>query len=518
MLRPVRVPRRVVRLFAAFLLSGVGLYEATSVCRAQSDLVLSIGSRRELFVDRYLVESLAGARFQLHHPRPAELAVERDQPWEQRMYNGISVIKDGDRFLLYYSALNRLAVAVSSDGIQWRKPGLGLVEWEGSRDNSLVGTVDGQLMIGADKPLPEIFLDRRPGLDPDRRFKAFTLIEEPGVTKVIGWVSGDGFAFRKIREEPLIETSMYGAFDGFESLFWSAAEQRYVLYLRYAIRVSPPNPKDPNRRSVARMTSPDLLNWQEPQRMTFGDAGLLPPDHHYNNQTIPYFRAPHIYVALSSRLSQQRAALTREQAVAAGLQPARVDVADPLKWLIADCADTVMMTTRGGDHYDRLFQEAVVRPGPGAKNWVSRSNYTLRGLHPTSPTEMSIYVNRHNGQRSSHVRRYVFRTDGLVSIHAPFEGGSLQTRPFTFTGKRLQINYATSAVGSLRVEVQTPEGRPIEGLALTDCAEIFGDEISRAVRWKSSAQLASLSGQPIRLRFVMRDADLYSLKFSAEQE
>ena len=517
MLRYVRVARFVVRLFVVQLLLAGGLYEATSVCCAQSERVLSIGSRRELFVDRYFVESLEGARFQLHHPRPAELAVERDQPWEQRMYNGISVIKDGGRFLLYYSALNRLAVAVSSDGIHWRKPGLGLVEWEGSRDNSLVGTADGQLMIGADKPLPEIFLDRRPGIDPDRRFKAFTLIEASGVTKVIGWVSADGFAFQKIREEPLIETSLYGAFDGFESLFWSAVEQRYVLYLRYAIRVSPPNPKDPNRRSVARMTSPDLLVWQEPQRMTFGEAGLLPPDHHYNNQTMPYFRAPHIYVALSSRLAQQRAALTRAQAVAAGLQPARVDVADPLKWLIADCADTVMMTTRGGTHYDRLFQEAVVRPGPGANNWVSRSNYTLRGLHPTSSTEMSIYVNRHNGQHSSHVRRYVFRTDGLVSIHAPFTGGSLQTPPFTFSGKRLQINYATSAVGSLRVEVQTPAGRPVEGLALADCGEIFGDEISRTVRWNSSARLAALAGQPIRLRFVMRDADLYSLKFSDEQ-
>ena len=159
MLRHVRNSRFGVRLPAVLLLVGGALGELTSACCAQSEQALSIGSRRELFVDRYLVESLEGARFQLHHPRPAELAVERDQPWEQRMYNGISVIKDGGRYLLYYSALNRLAVAVSSDGIHWRKPDLGLVEWEGSRDNSLVGTVDGQLMIGADKPLPEIFLD-----------------------------------------------------------------------------------------------------------------------------------------------------------------------------------------------------------------------------------------------------------------------------------------------------------------------------------------------------------------------
>ncbi|MAV36880.1 MAG: hypothetical protein CMJ59_15635 [Planctomycetaceae bacterium] len=501
-----------VRILGVAMVWSVGATQPAAPVRG-ADGVVSIGARRELFVDRRLVESLDGARFRLHHPRPAELAVQLDRPWEKQVYNGISVIKDGDRFLLYYSALNRLAVAVSRDGIRWEKPRLGLIELDGNRDNSLVGTSDGKLMIEEDKPLPEIFLDRRPGVPRDERFKAFTLIETPGMTEVIGWVSGDGFAFHKLRKEPIIQTSLYGAFDGFESLFWSESEQQYVLYLRYAIRVEPPNPKDPNRRSVARMASKDLLTWEEPQPMTFGEAGKLPPDHHYNNQTTPYFRAPHIYIALSSRLAQQRGALTREQAEAADLKPARTDIADPLAWLIADCADTVMMTTRGGTHYDRLFQEALVRPGPGAENWVSRSNYTLRGLHPTGPTEMSIYVNRHNGQPSSHVRRYVFRTDGLVSIHAPFTGGSFVTPALIFSGQGLQINYATSAVGSIRVEVQDAQGAALPGLALEDCVEMFGDEISRTVKWKSAARLEKLAGHPIRLRFVMQDADLYSLRF-----
>jgi hypothetical protein len=478
---------------------------------------VSIGSRRELFVDRFLVEQLDGVRFQLHHPQPAEMAVTLDQPWERRFYNGISVIKDGQRFLLYYSAANRLAVAVSTDAVRWSKPKLDLIEIAGSRENNLVGTTDGKLMIEDTKPLPEVFLDRRPGVKPDERFKAFTLIEGAGPTKVICWISSDGFAFRRLRDEPIIETSLYGAFDGFESLFWSEVEQQYVVYVRYAIRVSPPNPKDSNRRSVARMTSPDLLKWSSPQRMTFGSDGLLPPDHHYNNQTTPYFRAPHIYIALSNRLAQTRQALTREQALEAQLKPTRTEIDDPIQWLLNDCADTVMMTTRGGTHYDRLFQEALVRPGPGDQNWVTRSNYALRGLHPTGDHEMSIWVTRHNGQKSCHVRRFIFRTDGLVSIHAPFAGGEFVTRPLTFQGNSLVINYATSAVGALRVEVQDTMGRRMPGLAIKDCVEIIGDEIGGRVTWNSEADLSQLVGVPIRLRFVMKDADLYSFRFTTQK-
>lgn len=475
-----------------------------------------IGSRRELFVDRYLVEKLEGARFQLHHPRPAEIAVTLDRPWEKSLNNGISVIKDGLRYLLYYSADNRLAVAVSHDGVHWNKPRLGLIEIDGDRDNNLVGTAAGKLMIADVSPLPEVFWDGRPGVEPSERFKAFTLSGRSGNTKATAWGSADGFSFRKLYRDPIIRTSLYGALDGMESLFWSRAEQQYVLYLRYAIKVLPPNPMDPNRRTVARMTSKNFVTWTDPQPMSFGSDGLLPPDHHYNNNTTPYFRAPHIYIALSNRLAQTRQALTREQAIAAKLTPSPIEKADPLQWLIADCADTVMLTTRGGTHYDRLFQEALVRPGPGAQNWVTRSNFAQRGLHPTGPREMSIWVSRHNGQPTSHIRRYIFRTDGLVSIHAPFAGGELITRLLTFAGKTLEINYATSAVGSIRVEIQNENSEPLPGLALEDCVEMLGDEVAGRVSWNSATDLAEIAAQPIRLRFVMKDADLYSLRFHGE--
>jgi hypothetical protein len=182
--------------------------------------------------------------------------------------------------------------------------------------------------------------------------------------------------------------------------------------------------------------------------------------------------------------------------------------------LIGDCADTVMMTTRASTHYERLFMEGIVRPGPGARNWTTRSNYTLRGLHPTSPSEMSVWVTRHNGQASCHVRRFIFRTDGLASIQAPYAGGDLVTRPLVFRGRTLHINYGTSAVGGMRVEIQDAQGKPIDGFSLADCPEMIGDRIDQAVTWKSGTDVSRLSGKPVRLRFRMKDADLYSFQFA----
>ena len=87
------------------------------------------------------------------------------------------------------------------------------------------------------------------------------------------------------------------------------------------------------------------------------------------------------------------------------------------------------------------------------------------------------------------------------------------TKPFIFKGTRLLINYSTSAVGSIKVEVQDQAGAAIAGFSLADATEIYGDEIERAVSWKHGTDVGRLAGEPIRLRFVMKDADQYSMSF-----
>jgi len=80
-------------------------------------------------------------------------------------------------------------------------------------------------------------------------------------------------------------------------------------------------------------------------------------------------------------------------------------------------------------------------------------------------------------------------------------------------GHELVLNLSTSAAGSVRVEIQGSDGKPVPGYALADCLEIFGDSLERPVAWKAGGDLSKLAGQPIRLRFELKDADLYSMRF-----
>ncbi|MDF1746387.1 MAG: hypothetical protein P1V19_22010, partial [Gimesia sp.] len=90
----------------------------------------------------------------------------------------------------------------------------------------------------------------------------------------------------------------------------------------------------------------------------------------------------------------------------------------------------------------------------------------------------------------------------------------LLTKPIIFDGSQLSINFSTSAAGGIKVEIQDEAGKAIPGFSLADSQEQIGNEVNRIVTWKGGNDLNSLSGKPVRLRFVMKDADLYSLQFT----
>ena len=110
------------------------------------------------------------------------------------------------------------------------------------------------------------------------------------------------------------------------------------------------------------------------------------------------------------------------------------------------------------------------------------------------------------------MRRFVFRTDGFVSVRSSAGGGTLLTKPFTFTGAKLALNLASK--GATRVELQDADGKPLPGFGLADCAPITGDFIEHTVSWRGGT-LAAVAGRPVRLQFEFKDADLFALKFNA---
>lgn len=112
------------------------------------------------------------------------------------------------------------------------------------------------------------------------------------------------------------------------------------------------------------------------------------------------------------------------------------------------------------------------------------------------------------------IRRYALRVDGFVSVTAPLSGGEIVTKPLVFDGGNLTLNAETSGAGGIRVEIQDAGGSPVEGYSLEECPEILCDSLRHTVRWESSGgDVRPLSGKPVRLRFVLRDADLYAFQF-----
>ncbi|MDP6502042.1 MAG: hypothetical protein QF886_00440 [Planctomycetota bacterium] len=475
---------------------------------------IDIGNRRELFVDRLLIDRLDNTQLRLHEPISGGVAICIDRPWEGPANGPQAVFRHNDRYHLYYRALRVepgqdsgvLSVATSEDGLHWTKPALGLVEHLGDGDTNIVADEDGAL------PMSTPWLDTRPGVPDDDRIKAIfsqpisgeehTAFKDPaGPKRLVFWGSADGFNFRKLDPQPDLVSDLRNCFDGGNTMFWSEAEQQYVLYYRWYDGEWGKG----GRRSMAKTTSKDLLEWSESEPMTYGDT---PREQFYTNSTHPYFRAPHIYIAPAARFMEGRRVVTDEQVEAIGLKESHG------YFYGDDCSDAVLLTSRAGTtQYDRTFMETFIRPGLGPSNWVTRTNYPLAGILPFGTEQVMLFVSRHYMQDSWHIERLLLRADGFASISAPWAGGEMLTKPFTFTGSTLEINYRTGAPGFIRVEVQDAGGAPVPEFTLDDCPEIIGDEIERLVAWKQGTDVSRLAGQSIRLRFVMKDADLFALRF-----
>lgn len=461
---------------------------------AHTGEVVDIGSRRELFVDDLLIGELSGTRLKMHEPQ----LLRRMPPRPFGHY--ATVLSDGDRLRLYYRGDKvpgahwrngwgkyhegevTLYAESTDGGINWVEPKLGIHNVPEMPKGNVVIDMSDDTFLVTHNFTP--FIDTRPGIPDSERYKALgggrypaedwggwktpderrLLREKYGPGGLRAFASADGLNWKLLRKEPVIHEDL-GSFDSQNVAFWSDAEQQYVAYFRFFKN---------GVRSIRRSTSKDLLTWTEPVDM----EANAPGEHLYTSVTQPYFRAPHIYVALPTRFQARAGAIT----------------------------DIVFMATRpGSGRYHRHFREAFIRPGLGSRGWGNRANYITLNAVQTSPTQMSMFM--YGGGH------YVMRLDGFISINAGYDQGEFITRPLQFSGSELELNYSTAGAGRLRVELQDSSGKPIPGFTLEDCDVVYGDDISRVVSWKENTDVSSLAGQPVHVRFVMNEADLYSLRF-----
>ncbi|MEQ1862204.1 MAG: hypothetical protein ABMA13_19990 [Chthoniobacteraceae bacterium] len=500
---------------------------ALVVVASAAETPTSIGSRRELFVDDALIERVSGgATLRLHHPEPREIALVHDAPWEGSGSGYHSVFKDGDRYRMYYKAwqLDVTAAGVktnahpllccyaeSDDGIRWRKPELGINEFNGSKANNIV-IASGMIgEVNADAGHPAIFKDDNPAAPPDARYKAILRSNSP--KGLLAFKSADGLRWSPMQTAPVITA---GAFDSQNLAFWDAARGEYRAYWRIFTGgvTDEKNWKPEGHRAIRTATSKDFLRWENQADLTYTDS---PSEQLYTNQIKPYHRAPHVLIGFPTRYVERgwsesmRALPEREHRELRAKASPRYGTA---------ITEGLLMASRDGVRFKR-WNEAFMRPGierEGTWNYgqqyIAWHAVETKSALAGAPNELSSYSGEDYWTgTSSAVRRYTLRLDGFVSASAPMRGGELVTKPITFTGSKLTLNFSTSAAGSVRVEIQDAAGKPLPGFALDDCEETFGDAIERIVAWKAGSDVSALAGKPVRLRFELKDADVFAYQF-----
>jgi hypothetical protein len=497
---------------------------------ADSDFAaIEIGSRRELFVDAHLIERFTGqAHQQLHHPVPREISLVHDAAWEGTGCGYHSVFQDGDRYRMYYKAWHLdvrpgkldtgrhplfCCYAESDDGITWRKPMLGLHEFQGSKNNNIT-MVSGKLgSLNVDAGHPAVFKDANPAAPADALYKAIVRSSQPN--GLIPLKSPDGLNWSPMTEAPIL--SGLGAFDSQNLAFWDANIGKYRAYWRIftAGVTSDKEWKPAGIRAIRTATSDDMINWGPHTDLTWVDS---PPEQLYTNQIKPYHRAPHILLGFPTRYVDRGWSDSMKALPALTEREMRSSSSQRYGTAITDA---LLMASRDGKQFTR-WNDAFLRPGPERPDaWHYGQQYIAWHLVETesrltgAANELSLYASESywHGNGSA-LRRYSLRLDGFVSVNAPAgTGGELITRPLTFSGSALHLNFSTSAAGGIRVELQHLDGTAIEGFALADCQELFGDTVDRSVSWRGGYDVSSVIGKPVRLRFALQDADLYSFQF-----
>jgi hypothetical protein len=535
--------------------------------------VLHISDKKQVFIDGLFLERSFGIGLEVHRPiKTGQVAIQSDKswekcapgsPWDARLAGYNSVMYDEEKHLykMWYVPLlpepdgtlgGVIAYAESNDGISWEKPPLDLDDGRfGEKTNIVIGAgASGEDYIHDCHCM--VFLD--PNADEDERYRMLTRPGEPNPELCI-FSSGDGLRWKRTIEKVITYHKEFDEdgnpvtadidsngrmtnirdfhLDSQNVIFWDDRLNKYVAYVRKNKQL-----ETGQYRTIARAESPDLHSfpmveempdvlepdvWDSPATESVGHREL-PGSDLYTNGVIKsdadnaYYMFPSIYYKYGSFM--------KGYAEEAPMNAGGVDVGfaasrDGVNWQRYDRRPFINLGFRGSDDSGSIYMVHGVVPGSEGKLYLySCDSDNLHGANR---------ADRHNDKENTLVekeaflpeknvfviKRHEIRKDGFISVHGDYTGGEFITPLLTFEGDILELNVDTSATGMVRVEIQDRYGLAITGYSLSDCHLIHtANQIRRIVQWSGESKLDRVSGQVIRLRFSLRNADLYSFKFS----
>lgn len=429
---------------------------------------IDIGSRLELFVDNHLIDEIKGdIHRQLIKPEPKEVVFETGELWEGNTSGYYTVFQDGDLYRMIYRGWQHdekmkaahkevTCYAESKDGIHWEKPKLRLFNWNDSKENNIVWLSPGTHNFTA-------FRDDNPKAPAESRYKAFGGVGSFG-GGLVPFQSPDCTHWKLTQKKPVITN---GAFDSQNLAFWDTDRKEYRAYWRYFGN---------GVRAIRTATSKDFIHWENEADLTYHEG--TPTEHLYTNAIQKYFRAPHLFIGFPTRYEPK-----------------------------SQQVEPILMTSRDGTLFYRYADPVIPRSAPRDRNH-NRSNYMVWGMFqlPDKPNEISVYGTENYYERTpGRVRRFAYRVDGFVALRGGAEGGQMTTRPLQFKGQQLLLNYVVNPGGTLTVEAFDKTGNVIG-----KSKPLSGDAVDAPISW---SQKPDLSTGNIQLRFNVKNADVYSLRF-----
>lgn len=439
----------------------------------------------ELFVDDVNIVRRENLTRTVHAAtKPAQPVLEPDQPWEEgRVYVYGTVHFDAAEkvFHLWYGAPNRMLYARSPDGLRWTKPELDVALWEGRRTNIVLAESNGAaVLVDAAEP------------DPARRFKA--LVAAPiRVGGFFGYHSADGVHWIRDGEERVLKV---GSEMG--HLVRDPATRKYFAYIRpYPPRPFPKNTRE--KRLGAVVTSDDFEHWSEMTVVlepdAVDDAWVKTPEQRtefYAMNGFAYGRS-HLGVIPLFRITGIHPQATQNQSRYDGpMEGQLITSRDGLAWRRMTERNPVIPS---GATFDQSIMNVAVAPvivGDEVWHYYTGINTTHGG--PMPPKRISVCLAK-------------WRLDGFVSLDAGATPGSVETTPLAEAGGALEVN-ADAARGSVAVEVLDLAGNVMPGYSAREFIEIASDNVRHRARWAAHDRLPE--GQSVRLRFVLRQAALFS--------
>lgn len=406
----------------------------------------------------------------------------------------------------------------SNDGVSWKRPRVGLVEFGGGRDNNLVnifeadgGTVfvdpsapaAGRYKLIAEGRFPrEVvreYRKRRPkDWDPKVRWA-----EDGGAKGMKGGVSADGLRWSMFRDPMVMEmtdthlTAYYdprlGKYVAYTRTWATEARSRRVVGQTRAMRADLPVRADywwqVGRRSIGRSETADFREFPVHETILEPGPELLPSDTLYTNGKTVFPGAPEHHLLF------------------------------PTIWHTAsDSTSIALASSHDGKLWHFLpgspvFSTGVFGEFDGGCVFAHPNLVELGDGSLAMPYSGYSVPHKYPRRKWKFAPGYMVWPKGrLVALEAPERGG-FATVGIMPPGRKARINAVTRRGGSLLVEVAGMDGRPLAGRSFAEARRISGDHHWTTLSWNGQEDLGHAENTGVILRFRMDQARLFGIEF-----